>query len=416
MPPLRLFSFLSLLLICAPSSAVAVSAQQNPAPTRLALEVTYFPGRKPAYQPVPGPDAKLGGARYGMFGHVGPPQPRADVEPVEAVRILSRVEGDAVRVIVSTLSGRKALEKEQQVGTYLLCETEKMNVEDLRQFGIEPFGIRLIRVTPNIAPVPPVVLKGVESLVVVSAVANESTLPSYTIKLLNQSNKNVIAVGVDVVAAGRIAITARPQGTEGQPLIAAGKSHALTVRAPSRADGTADGYAPTTPSKQQIEIKAAVFDDGTYEGDARTAAAVKGYRAGDKMELSRMIALLENAINSSETDVTAAVRNLAAQVSSVSSDAEPGLVQSLLSEFPQFDKAAAGNMSGDTRGDASISEEIKRSIEFSAETLNSNLLKEIQKLQAGGSPSNGAPALAAHAYRAWLVSTKAHYEQWLARL
>ncbi len=59
------------------------------------------------------------------------------------------------------------------------------------------------------------------------------------------------------------------------------------------------GYVPTLPSDQQIQIKAAVFDDGTYEGDAETAAAVRRYQTGEKMELLRLILLLENALNSS---------------------------------------------------------------------------------------------------------------------
>jgi len=32
----------------------------------------------------------------------------------------------------------------------------------------------------------------------------------------------------------------------------------------------------------KIQIKAAVFDDGTNEGDAETAAPIKGYQAGEE--------------------------------------------------------------------------------------------------------------------------------------
>jgi len=71
---------------------------------------------------------------------------------------------------------------------------------------------------------------GVESVVVVNSMAKETTLPSYRIILLNQSNKNIVGL---------------------------------------------------------------VFDDGTYEGDAETAAAVRRYRAGEKIVLPRLILLFD---------------------------------------------------------------------------------------------------------------------------
>jgi hypothetical protein len=312
------------------------------------------------------------------------------------VRVISRVEGDAVRVIVSTLSGSKALENEQRVGTYLIRETEKISIDDLKQFGIEPFQIKLVRVNPNIPPVPPVILKGVESVVVINSMAKETTLPSYRIILRSQSNKNIVGLGVDVVAGGRVQITSKPRGIDGQPLIPAGKEYWLTVAAPNRAQETPGGYVPTSPTDQQILIKGAVFDDGTYEGDAETAVAVRGYQAGEKMVLPRLIPLLESALNSSNADLIEALKNLKSQVSSVGSDADPQIVKTLTSEFPQ---------ASDTR------REIKETMEVSATTIKSTLLKEIHTLQ-----NAGAQSLNADLYRTWLTKTRERYEKWLSRL
>ena len=314
----RLFSIL--FIIGLTISGANVFAQQDPsAPTRLALEVTFYPGRKPAYETVPGPDSKPSGAWFGLFAHIASWQAPAGAPPVEAVRVISRAEGDAVRVTVSTLSGSKALENEQRVGTYLIRETKKISIDELRLVGIEPFEIKLVRVNPSIAPVPPVILKGVESVVVINAMAKETTLPSYRIILRNQSNKNIVALGVE------------------------------------------------------------------------------GYFAGEKMELPRLIPLLENALNSSNADLTEGLRNLESQISSVLSDADPQTVRSLTSEFPQ-----AGG---------SITREIKETMEVTATTIKSNLLKDIHMLQNQGSQS-----LNADLYRTWLTKTKERYEKWLSRL
>ena len=396
MQVIRLFALFILLTIALIVPAARVFAQQDVSPpTRLALEVTFYPGRNPAYLTVPGPDSKPSGAWYALFARIASWQPPAGAQKIEAVRVISRVEGDAVSVTVSTLSGSKALENEQRVGTYLIRETEKISIDDLRKFGIEPFQIKLVRVNPNIPPVPPVILKGVESVVVLNSMAKETTLPSYRVILRNQSNKNIVGLGVDVLAGGRIQITSKPRGIDGQPLIPAGKEYWLTVAGPNRAQPTADGYVPTSPSDQQIQIKAAVFDDGTFEGDAQTAAAVRGYQAGERMMLPRLIPLLESALNSSSGDLTEALRNLESQVSSVGSDADPEIVQALTAEFPQ---------ARDVR-----SKEIKATMEVSATTLKSNLLKEIHTLQ-----NQGPQALRAD--RTWLTKTRERYEKWLSRL
>jgi hypothetical protein len=398
MPRLRLLLAPTILMICASGSPAALFAQQStPAPTRLALEVTFYPGRKPAYETVPGPESQPSGAWFGLFAHIASWQAPAGAPQVEAVRVVSRVEGDAVRVTVSTLSGTKALENEQRVGTYLIRETEKISIDELRLSGIEPFEIKLVRVSPNIAPVPPVILKGVESVVVINAMAKETTLPSYRIILRNQSNKNIVALGVDVVAGDKVQITSKPRGIDGQPLIPSGKEYWLTVAAPNRAQGTPHDYLPTTPSDQQIQIKAAVFEDGTYEGDAETAAVVKGYQAGEKMELARLIPLLENALNASDVDLVQGLSNLELQVSSVFSDADPGIIRNLAAEFPQLGRP--------------VSQTIKSTMEFTATTIKSNLLKDIHKMQGEESQRVDIKI-----YRLWLTGMKDRYAKWLSRL
>jgi len=398
MQRIRLVTLFTLLTIGLTVSAANVFSQQAPAgPTGLALEITYYPGRAPAYQNVPAADSQASGGWFGNYARPASWKAPADAPPAEAVRIISRVEGDAVRVTVSILSGSKAFENEQAVGTYLIRETGKIRIEELKNFGIEPFEIKLTRVNPNVPLVPPVVLKGVESVVIINSMAKETTLPSYRIILRSQSNKNIVALRADIVAGGKIQTISKPRGIDGQPLIPAGKEYWLTVAAPNRAQPVPGGYVPTSPSDQEIQIKAAVFDDGTYEGDAETAALVYGYLAGEKMELPRLIPLLENALNSGDGDLMKGLKQLDSQVSAVASDAEPPMIQSLTSKFPQ--------------GSGSAGSEIKIAIEFSATTIKTNLLKEIHTLQ-----NEESKRLTEDLYRTWLSKTKERYEKWLSRL
>src|SRR5437773_1105691 len=110
------------------------------APTRLALEVVYFPGLAPAYQPVPGPNAKRSGSWFGRFSQTPNWQLPEGALPVEAVKIESQFNGETVDVYVSVLRG-KFHDQEDQVAVCHLGENEKRIVRELKSFGVEPFEI-----------------------------------------------------------------------------------------------------------------------------------------------------------------------------------------------------------------------------------------------------------------------------------
>ncbi len=145
----------------------------------------------------------------------------------------------------------------------------------------------------------------------------------------------------------------------------------------------------------QILITTVVFDDGTYEGDAENPAIIRAFRAGEKMEIPRLIARLDTALNSQLTDLAALLLSLRMEVSSVSSDADSDLAQGLAAEFSQLGKSAP--------------ERIKHAMEISSAMTKADLLKEIRKMQTD-------PILNANSYRDWLHGKKEKYAQWLARL
>jgi hypothetical protein len=115
------------------------------------------------------------------------------------------------------------------------------------------------------------------------------------------------------------------------------------------------------------------------------------------MVLARLIPLLESALNSPNADVTEALKNLESQVSAVGSDADPHMVQTLTAEFPQASDARR--------------REIKATMEVTATTIKSDLLKQIHTLE-----NEGGPASSVDLYRTWLTKTKERYEKWLSRM
>jgi hypothetical protein len=394
-------ALISLALMCqalAVRAATADSQQQqnHPAPTGLALEVTYYKDRPPAYATVPGPDSKPNGAWYALFRRVPSWQPPTEALPVRAVNVISRLEGETVRIVVSVYLGVQLFEKEQAVATYRVLENEKITVEGLSRFGVEPFEIRVVRVNP-LAASPPSIVNRTESIEVVGLKVNNSTFPSYTVTLRNISGKNVDALGVKVFADGRQNGISLPFGKRGECLIAAGATQDIFVLGAKTARATPEGYSPDSPSHQEILIHTAVFDDGSYEGETKTAADFRAFKAGSKIQVARLLALLEEALDSSEPNVMAALERLKAKAASLSTTVETATLKDLLKEFPSFNKEEAAGL--------------KQAVAVSLAGDRLEFIKRIGEFEKASAQADDPQA-----FRAWLSSTKEMYEQWLSRL
>lgn len=393
------FIILTALLVASQhlyAHAAPSQQQVQPTPTRLVLEVAYYTGRPPAYQSVPKSDSKASGAWYALFRQVPSWQPPAGFLPVRAVNILSRLEGDAIRVTVSVFLGIRFHDKEEPVATYLVRENEKISVRELTQFGVEPFEIKAIRVTPGLTD-PPTVRSDAESIAVIGAEANSSTLPSYKVSLQNLSGKDVIALEVEVFVNKRKRMSSMPQGNEGQPLIAAGASHELWVSMARDAQATPQGYEPASPPNQEVVITAAVFNDGTYEGDARAVAQYRAFMIGRKIQVERVLQLIRNALSSLELSASAGVETFKAQLSSLLVAVDISIVDELLKDFSVLTQKEK--------------EDLKIAVEVASNGVKTDVLKEIQRFEDAGEQPSGA-----NAFREWLNWNRERYEKWRSRL
>lgn len=396
MKRLQLINLIAVALLCLMPTNGAAQQQSQPTTSRLALEVTYYAGRPPAYQTVPPAGSDPGGSWYGLFRRIDSWKPQPGAAPPEAIRITSQLEADQVRVFVSTLSGQKALENEVPVTKFTIKENQKVVVEELKQFGVEPFEIKLVRVTSSPLAIPAIDNRVASLVIVNTEVANDSTLPTYRMTLVSHAGKTIIALGIDVLVDGRIGLTGIHQNPEGQVFIIPEKTYQLKVAAPRRAQAVAGGYSPTTPPNQTILIKSAVFEDGTFEGDPTVAATVISRRAGEKMAILKLMPLLTEAMNSAVANVPEAMKKLEEQISAVSTDAEPKVVQNLMTEFPQVKPSAIFDF--------------KQAVEFGATTTKSNLLKDLRKLEAD------SQSLDVNTYRELLGRARGRYEKWLSGL
>jgi hypothetical protein len=226
--------------VCVFTGTRAQPAQRPSTLTGIALEVTYLAGQAPTYQTVPWASAPRGWVWYGRFGRVAGWQLPAGAQPIQAVRIVPFLDEEAVRITVSVLRGEKFHDTEDQVASYSVRENERVTLTALKDFGIEPFEIRVVRVAPQTSELPTIV-NNTKSLEVIGIEPLISTFPLYKLTLHNLSNKNISALRINVALEGRTRQSGMPQGDYGEPLIKAGVYRELKQRLPTTAQATPGG-------------------------------------------------------------------------------------------------------------------------------------------------------------------------------
>lgn len=379
-------------LIVFAAIAPAATAQQATADSSaLALEVRFYPQHAPAYQPV---SPKRGGTWYAWFGHVRDSQPPPDTLAVTAVNVKSELAEDGVRVWVSVFLG-KMHEQEKAVKSYILHEGEKVTVSELAQVGVEPFEIKLVRLSPLVGETPGFVSKA-RSIELVVIQPNFSTLPSYKLVIRNVSGKNVSALKLQTMQEGRRQITSMPQGNEGAPLIAPGASYELEARLATRTTQTANGNEPVILPNQVIEISSAMFDDGSFEGDSEAAITFAAFCKGRKMMLGKVLGLLQRPLPADQSATAPNLDWLKSEVAALKLEADDATAEEIHNRFAGF----AG----------SDPDSLKTTIKIGMKGAQDQVLRDITQFQLRYHYTDPKPI------HDWLAASKERYEAWFARL
>ena len=358
------------------------AAQSNPektpstAPTGLALEITFIKTNPPAYSSVR-ENGDNGGGWFSLFGRV-PNVQKPDAPPVNAVNIIHRLEKDAIKITVSIFKGHKFRDQEIAVADFSMRENERISIKELTAFGVEPFEIHVVRVAPTASALPSIVNK-TDSLQVTGVEPIFSTLPAYKITLLNTSDKAVSAFAFETVAHnGRKLVSAMPQGFEGASLIEPGATFEKEIPNDLQNVKTTDSQPPPVQPNQSFVILAAVFEDGSYEGDALTAARFRGFTLGRKSQLKKMLDF--------------SPENLEKQTANLKFAPDENAFADLLKEFPALNEKDKASL--------------RISVEVAARGVERNFLQALEKKR------NQDPK----ALRVWLTTVNEIHRKWLARL
>lgn len=134
-----------------------------------------------------------------------------------------------------------------------------------------------------------------------------------SLKLKNSYEKSIIDF--------KIALP-RPLGESGRAIDFVGDTHVI-------APGETYEYSFTLPTshldsqnavqqERKVVILTVLFDDRTSDGDAETAAEMVAERLGERLQLSRILPLLQNVFDLPDADLQGGLERLKAQVAALS--------------------------------------------------------------------------------------------------
>ena len=367
-----------------PSLKPSMSAPRPEGPPPLLLEVVANPALPPGYSNVNGPTEL--GKWLGIMKFVRIPGSSQTAPPIRMVKLEPQFNGETAAVRVTLLRGVSGVDREDVVGIYRLGIGETKTLNDLRAVGIEPFKITLLDTVPPLPPSPAFV-NDTKAIEIVSVRSENSPSPAYILTLRNLSEKNVLALGLDMTFDGRPGPTALFRGEEDRPLIPAGGTVEQWVRAmmPRR---TPTGFVPSAAFSTTIHIRSSIFSDLNYEGDEKDACFMETAVIGRRAYLTQAISLMDRQLSETFTDNIEAVQQFKEKFEALSYDV------------------------GDSAKGSSVSRACTDVAQRASDTANATKLIMLRDLNQIISTRPRPP----FSFRAWMETRRESYKNWLARL
>jgi hypothetical protein len=370
------------VLLAAPQARAGAQVKLDPAGT-VAVVVTYADGRR---MPITvGPNS--GGAWTPLFPRVASWTPPANQQPVGAIKFACLRTSAGVSVAVSVFRGSQR-QQDEPIKTVLVTPDQAVVVGDeLRAVGVEAVTLTLASLTTSDVAAPSVVVASTE-IEVVDVVVAASPVPKYTVSLRNHSTKAVRAIAIEASRAGRLALSARRFGHEGDVLIAPGGSYVLDMPVPV-ARPAPDGSVNTAPI-DRIDIAAVIWSDESYDGKAGPALSSLISDYGDRLQLARVLSELQRV---RAAGAAATVSELRAALLSLAVDVTDAMIDDARSR-----PANVAAMSRDQTASA---------LRVSLASIKKTVLDDLTDFESG--------RIAPGAFQGWMNTTIDRYQRWFDR-
>jgi len=221
-----------------------------------------------------------------------------------ALKISRALDGDSVHVRVSMLLGR-GHEQEVDVASFVLKRGDRITVDGVRAYGLQPFELSLAPVEteplyrPRVTSITPDFQ--IDDVELFSA-----PYPGYRVTVRNVGGRVAANFKVQAHVNGRGGSSFVARGTDAQAVLQPGATTSFRL---SLVGGSMSADGARTPAPvEEIEIASVFWDDGTFTGAPYAAAHGIVEDSGRRYQLTRVLAILSRATTTNSAAGLAAVR------------------------------------------------------------------------------------------------------------
>jgi len=371
-----------LSLFCIVTTLNTQSTQQEP---RFALEVQSGNGMQSSYSLVPrGQDGRQTSFFFSSVLVPLSPETAAagDQKKPCALGLEYKEDGDAVSIVASVYFatcnprdyGRFVQNGAGQLlGNYSARLDETLVLEEMKQFGLQPYTIKVVN-----AQVPHTVVQTLSKVASLQIAIVGEDRQFYKLVVRNSSPRAVTGI---VIARsnqnGRQSIEAYDDLSS---LIAAGADHEFKMDSNNMSCATTDSSMPGSLSCP-IVLEGAIFADGTYGGDAGSLANLEARYLAERTQRQRLRELLQNTLGDSSLSDAAKITQVRSGVSQLEENPDPAIMDQIRSRYPNLPNAAWLDTEASMRASfqmekRSILESLKEFEESSQESSTAKSLAE----------------------------------------
>jgi hypothetical protein len=329
------------LLLC---SATVLHAQAPVQQPRFALEISED-GFPPRFVNVPeGPQVVLDSMFFDLHQLPGYGARNLEKRKPSAVDLVCKMDGDAVAISAAVIFGpfdptdtSVSLEghPKQEVGKFSSHLDESIDLRGMEQFGLQPWTIKIVNAQmPGPASLP--ILNEVPSI---QPEILGKDREGYRIALRNLSLRAVTAFLVETTLDHHSI-------SQLSALIAPGANHEFRVFCDTSAPVTSNAPGPAPCA---FNLKAALFADGSYEGDASSAATLAVRPIAAQIQSRRVHELIDNIVADSSLDDTSRLARIRSELPKLSEEPDPAILEQIRLRFPGVPSTEWGSIEADIR-------------------------------------------------------------------
>jgi hypothetical protein len=217
---------------------------------------------------------------------------------------------------------------QQTLGDYSVRLNDSIVLEKMADYGLHPWTIKVVPAQTKLAN-----LSRVPSIQI--EVASQD-LYGYDVKLHNISSRAVTNLVVSNSLhdpnnlMGFIA-----RGSDGPPIIEPGATHEMRYPCAPSEHATSDDAASSAPPCMFV-LDAALFADGSFEGDARTAARMDSSLLAEESQRQRIRQLVQSILADPSVPESSRTARIRSELDNLSAQPDPAIFDQLRLKFPSL--------------------------------------------------------------------------------